>query len=213
MTQGWRGSREIGRGRENTRRTCTPFRLLGYLPLYGLCRLSTTGPWAEVEPMPLRDVSLALDARAGSVGDGGVAVWAVASDGEAVYRKDVTPDCPQGKAWLHVPAEQQFEAITVGARHRVWAIGQDGWAYVRNSISADRPTGAGWFMWSLRWWAPALTQISAGDSTVCASDDMGKLWRRADVLDEYPEGTAWVFVSDHVHSVSVGPQDQGYVTG
>lgn len=175
---------------------------------FRLCRLSTTGPWAEVEPMPLRDVSLALDARADNVGDSGVAVWAVASNGEAVYRKDVTPDCPQGKAWLHVPAEHQFEAISVGARHRVWAIGQDGWAYVRNSISADRPTGAGWFHVEPPTGGSRLTQISTGGSTVCAIDDVGKLWRRADVMDEYPEGTAWVFVSDHVYSVSVGPQDQ-----
>lgn len=158
--------------------------------------------------MPLRDVSLSLDSRPGHVGEGGVALWAVSSTGEAVYRKGVTPDCPQGKAWMHVAAEQQFESISVGARHRVWAIGQDGWAYVRNGISDERPTGTVWFHIEPPSSSTTLTKISAGNATVCAIDASGKLWRRAEVMDVFPEGTAWTAMSENVHSVSVGPDDQ-----
>ncbi|XP_077490188.1 tectonin beta-propeller repeat-containing peroxin 23 [Amblyomma americanum] len=175
---------------------------------FRLCRLNTTGPWVEVEPMPLRDLSLSLDSLPGNIDEGGVALWAVSSTGEAVYRRGVTPDCPEGKAWMHVAAEQLFEAISVGPRHRVWAIGQDGSAYVRNGISTDRPTGTVWFHVEPPTGSSPLVKISAGDATVCAVDAAGKLWRRADVMDEFPEGTAWNLVSDNVHSVSVGPDDQ-----
>nr|XP_054925476.1 tectonin beta-propeller repeat-containing protein 1-like [Dermacentor andersoni] len=175
---------------------------------FRLCRLSTTGPWVEVEPMPLRDVSLSLDARPDHVGDGGVALWAVSSTGEAVYRRGVTLDCPQGKAWMHVATEQQFESISVGARHRVWAIGQDGWAYARNGISDERPTGTAWFHIEPPSSNTVLTKVSAGYATVCAIDASGKLWRRAEVMDIFPEGTVWTLMSENVHSVSVGPDDQ-----
>ncbi|KAL1483083.1 hypothetical protein MTO96_002153 [Rhipicephalus appendiculatus] len=154
---------------------------------FRLCRLNTTGPWVEVEPMPLRDVSLSLDSRPGH---------------------GVTPDCPQGKAWMHVAAEQQFESISVGARHRVWAIGQDGWAYMRNGITDERPTGTIWFHIEPPSSSTTLTKISAGYATVCAIDASGKLWRRAEVLDDFPEGTTWTLMSENVHAVSVGPDDQ-----
>ena len=55
------------------------------------CKLTTTGPWIQVTPqVRLRDVSIQID-----VLDGLIAVWAVGTKGDVLYRHGVTGDCPQ----------------------------------------------------------------------------------------------------------------------
>ncbi|CAN8008320.1 unnamed protein product, partial [Ixodes pacificus] len=170
---------------------------------FRLCKLHTTGPWVEVEPMALRDVSLQTDCRSGPI-----ALWAVSYNGEAVYRKGVSQDCPKGTSWVHVAAEQQFESISLGAGHRLWAVGRDGSAYFRNGITLNNPTGSAWFHVEPPPGGSPLVQVSVGQTAVCAVDASGKLWRRLEVMEFFPEGTEWALVSANVRSVSVGPSDQ-----
>ena len=55
------------------------------------CKLTTTGPWIQVTPqVKLRDVSIQIDLL-----DGLIAVWAVGTKGDVLYRHGVTADCPQ----------------------------------------------------------------------------------------------------------------------
>lgn len=173
---------------------------------FRLCRLHTSGPWQEVEPVPLRDVSLQINHEENSVEDS-IALWAVATNGEVLYRKGVTRECPQGRCWHHVSAEQGLKSISAGGSSCVWAVGEDGSGYVRIGISTEQPTGTTWFHIE----PPpgsTLVQVSMGRTTVCAVDASHQLWYRAQVMPIFPEGTSWVHVSDDVCSVSVGPDDQ-----
>ncbi|CAN7946127.1 unnamed protein product, partial [Ixodes pacificus] len=143
--------------------------------------------------MALRDVSLQTDCRSGPI-----ALWAVSYNGEAVYRKGVSQDCPKGTSWVHVAAEQQFESISLGAGLRLWAVGRDGSAYFRNGITLNNPTGSAWFHVEPPPGGSPLVQVSVGQTAVCAVDASGKLWRRLEVMEFFPEGTEWALVSANV---------------
>ncbi|KAG0417671.1 hypothetical protein HPB47_005434, partial [Ixodes persulcatus] len=114
----------------------------------------------------------------------------------------------QGTSWVHVAAEQQFESISLGAGLRLWAVGRDGSAYFRNGITLNNPTGSAWFHVEPPPGGSPLVQVSVGQTAVCAVDASGKLWRRLEVMEFFPEGTEWALVSANVRSVSVGPSDQ-----
>ncbi|XP_064478479.1 tectonin beta-propeller repeat-containing protein 1-like [Ornithodoros turicata] len=172
---------------------------------FRLCKLHTSGPWLEVEPVSLKSVSLQMNYDCNSASS--IALWAVAGNGEVLYRKGVAQGCPQGECWHHVSAEQAFESISVGVGSSLWALGNDGSGYVRIGISSERPTGTTWFHVE----PPSgscLAQVSMGKSVVCAVDTARRLWYRAEVLPIFPEGTAWILVSEDVCCVSVGPNDQ-----
>lgn len=51
----------------------------------------TTGPWLEVGPLPILDVSIQLDHE----GEGPVALWAVGSNGDVLCRVGVTTTNPK----------------------------------------------------------------------------------------------------------------------
>ena len=54
-------------------------------------KLTTSGPWIQVIPqVRLRDVSIQIDEQ-----DALVAVWAVGTKGDVLYRHGVTGECPQ----------------------------------------------------------------------------------------------------------------------
>lgn len=77
-------------------------------------------------------------------------VWAVASNGDALYRSDVRLKCPEGSAWIHVPSDSQFQSISVGGgdekegKAQVWALATDGSAFLRHGVSDVAPTGQFW---------------------------------------------------------------------
>ena len=53
----------------------------------------TSGPWLDVPPVPMRDVSLQLDPR--PVDHDMVAVWAISATGDVLCRAGVTRHEPQ----------------------------------------------------------------------------------------------------------------------
>ena len=55
----------------------------------------TSGPWLEVGPHTLRDVSLQLDSHSSERLLSELAVWAVATNGEVLYRTGVSRNNPQ----------------------------------------------------------------------------------------------------------------------
>lgn len=52
--------------------------------------MSTSGPWMKLGNTPLRDVSFQIDVCSESTE---VAVWAVAVNGDVLYRSGVTEHC------------------------------------------------------------------------------------------------------------------------
>ncbi|XP_029953722.1 tectonin beta-propeller repeat-containing protein 1 [Salarias fasciatus] len=172
------------------------------------CKLTTTGPWQEVPPIPLSDVTILPCAAPSGVDV--VPVWAISSKGDVLCRLGVTALTPAGSSWLHVGTDQPFKSVSIGAASQVWAVARDGSAFYRGSVSAQSPAGDCWYHIP----SPAkqkLKQVSVGRTSVCAVDENGNLWYRQGVTPSYPQGSSWEHISNNVRKVSVGPLDQVWI--
>ncbi|XP_044289286.1 tectonin beta-propeller repeat-containing protein 1 isoform X2 [Varanus komodoensis] len=172
------------------------------------CKIVTTGPWLEVPPIPLWDVSIipCLPATEEEF----VALWAISDKGDVLCRLCVTPQNPAGTSWLHVGTNQPFVSVSIGAFHQVWAIARDGSVFYRGSVSPNQPEGDCWYH------IPSppkqkIKQVSVGRTSVFVVDKNGNLWYRQGITPSYPQGTSWEHVSNNVRKVSVGPLDQVWV--
>ncbi|XP_047465062.1 tectonin beta-propeller repeat-containing protein 1 [Mugil cephalus] len=172
------------------------------------CKLSTTGPWQEVPPIPLSDVTI-LPCTAQS-GVDVVPLWAISNKGDVLCRLGVTALTPAGSSWLHVGTDQPFKSISIGAASQVWAIARDGSAFYRGSVSPQSPAGDCWYHIP----SPAkqkLKQVSVGRTSVYTVDENGNLWYRQGVTPSYPQGSSWEHISNNVRKVSLGPLDQVWI--
>ncbi|XP_036682138.1 tectonin beta-propeller repeat-containing protein 1 isoform X4 [Balaenoptera musculus] len=174
------------------------------------CKLVTSGPWLEVAPIALGDVSI-IPETPGAHGSGpGIALWAVSDKGDVLCRLGVCELNPAGSSWLHVGTDQPFASVSIGGCYQVWAVARDGSAFYRGSVSPSKPAGDCWYL------IPSppkqrLKQVSVGRTAVFALDENGNLWYRQGVTPSYPQGTSWEHVSNNVRRVSVGPLDQVWV--
>ncbi|ERE74665.1 tectonin beta-propeller repeat-containing protein 1 [Cricetulus griseus] len=139
------------------------------------CKLVTSGPWLEVAPIALSDVSIIPE---GADVDGRghhIALWAVSDKGDVLCRLGVSELNPAGSSWLHVGTDQPFASVSIGACYQVWAVARDGSAFYRGSVSPSQPAGDCWYH------IPSppkqkLTQVSVGQTSVYALDENGKLF-------------------------------------
>lgn len=54
-------------------------------------------------------------------------VWAIASNGDALYRRGVTKSSPAGSSWEHIVENNQpLVSISISKSNGVWAIGRNG---------------------------------------------------------------------------------------
>ncbi|AWP17426.1 putative tectonin beta-propeller repeat-containing protein 1 isoform 2 [Scophthalmus maximus] len=172
------------------------------------CKLTTTGPWQEIPPIPLSDVTILPHAAQSSVDV--VPLWAISNKGDVLCRLGVTALTPAGSSWLHVGTDQPFKSITIGATSQVWGIAKDGSAFYRGSVSPQSPAGDCWYHIP----SPAkqkLKHVSVGRTSVYTVDENGNLWYRQDVTPSYPQGSSWEHISNNVRKVSVGPLDQVWI--
>ncbi|XP_028989411.1 tectonin beta-propeller repeat-containing protein 1 isoform X2 [Betta splendens] len=172
------------------------------------CKLTTTGPWQEVPPILLSDVTI-LPCPAQSSVDV-VPLWAISNKGDVLCRLEVTTLTPAGSSWLHVGTDQPFKSISIGAASQVWAIAKDGSAFYRGSVTPQSPAGDCWYHIP----SPAkqkLKQVSVGRTSVYTVDENGNLWFRVGVTPTYPQGSFWEHISNNVRKVSVGPLDQVWI--
>lgn len=121
------------------------------------------GPWQQVPPLSLSDISL-MPCLAQSKMEQ-VPVWAISEKGDVLCRLGVSPENPavsisvalgpshsenrvkqspptfQGGSWLHVGTDQPFKSISIGGANQVWAIAKDGAVFYRGSVSQQNPAG------------------------------------------------------------------------
>nr|XP_044999157.1 tectonin beta-propeller repeat-containing protein 1 isoform X3 [Jaculus jaculus] len=174
------------------------------------CKLVTSGPWLEVAPIALGDVSIIPESPDNSEREHNIALWAVSDKGDILCRLGVSELNPAGSSWLHIGTDQPFASVSIGACYQVWAVARDGSAFYRGSVSPSQPAGDCWYH------IPSppkqrLTQVSVGQTSVYALDENGNLWYRAGITPSYPQGSSWEHVSNNVRKVSVGPLDQVWV--
>ncbi|KAM6964116.1 tectonin beta-propeller repeat-containing protein 1 isoform 3-T3 [Tautogolabrus adspersus] len=172
------------------------------------CKLTTTGPWQEIPPIPLSDVTILPCAAQSSVDV--VPLWAISNKGDVLCRLGVTALTPAGSSWLHVGTDQPFKSVSIGAASQVWAIARDGSAFYRGSVSSQNPAGDSWYHIP----SPSkqkLKQVSVGRTSVYTVDENSNLWYRQGVTPSYPQGSSWEHISNNVRKVSVGPLDQVWI--
>eukprot|EP00064_Thunnus_orientalis_P003678 superscaffoldBa00000311_g3689 len=172
------------------------------------CKLATTGPWQEIPPIPLSDVTILPCAAQSSVDV--VPLWGISNKGDVLCRLGVTALTPAGSSWLHVGTDQPFKSISIGAASQVWAIARDGSAFYRGSVSPQTPAGDCWYHIP----SPTkqkLKQVSVGRTSVYTVDENGNLWYRQGLTPSYPQGSSWEHISNNVRKVSVGPLDQVWI--
>ncbi|KAG8433064.1 hypothetical protein GDO86_017369 [Hymenochirus boettgeri] len=172
------------------------------------CRVVTNGPWLEVPPIPLRDIS--ITPSSGTHSKELISLWAISNKGDVLCRLGVTKQSPSGSSWLHVGTDQPFISVSVGGCHQVWAIARDGSAFYRGSVSSTQPAGDCWYH------IPSphkqkLQQVSVGNTSVFVVDENGNLWFRQGITPTYPQGTTWEHMSNNIRKISVGPLDQVWV--
>nr|A9JRJ2.2 RecName: Full=Tectonin beta-propeller repeat-containing protein 1 [Xenopus tropicalis] len=172
------------------------------------CRIVTSGPWLEVPPICLWDIS--ISPSSGAHNSESIALWAISNKGDVLCRLGVTKQSPSGSSWLHVGTDQPFISVSVGGCLQVWAIARDGSAFYRGSVSPAQPAGDCWYH------IPSphkqkLQQVSVGHTSVFVVDENGNLWFRHGITPTYPQGTTWEHMSNNIRKVSVGPLDQIWV--
>lgn len=170
---------------------------------YRKCRLTTSGPWHELGNSKICDVSLqphfgnerSADSDAAAAADADtrpISVWAIAGNGDALWRRGVTTSTPGGLSWDHVASHQPLVSICCGAaENRVWVVSKTGSTYVRYGVTAQNPQGDSWQPVEAPPGGAALRQISAGRLGVWALDAEGRLVVRREVTATFPEGTHW----------------------
>ncbi|XP_041828608.1 tectonin beta-propeller repeat-containing protein 1 isoform X1 [Melanotaenia boesemani] len=172
------------------------------------CKIAIRGPWKQVPPICLSDISL-MPCLAQSRMEQ-VPVWALSDKGDVLCRLGVSPQNPAGSSWLHVGTDQPFKSISIGGANQVWAIAKDGAVFYRGSVSPQNPAGECWYH------IPSpprqtLRQLSVGRTSVFAVDENSNLWYRQGLTPSYPQGSAWELISNNVTKVSVGPLDQVWI--
>ncbi|NXE47050.1 TCPR1 protein, partial [Casuarius casuarius] len=172
------------------------------------CKIVTNGPWLEVPPVTLWDISIIPSSDADD--EESVALWAISDKGDVLCRLGVTQQNPAGTSWLHVGTDQPFISVSIGAFYQVWAIARDGSAFYRGSVSPKKPAGDCWYH------IPSpqkqkLKQVSVGRTSVFVLDKNGNLWYRQGITPSYPQGSTWDHVSNNIRKMSVGPLDQVWV--
>lgn len=113
-------------------------------PPHRKCKLVTSGPWLEVAPIALRDVSILPESPGARGGGHGVALWAVSDKGDVLCRLGVSelnpavsalvPAHPAGPLgfWRILPEMGLLRWRWAGLRppwaggHGVWPAGSPG---------------------------------------------------------------------------------------
>ncbi|KAF7988805.1 hypothetical protein HCN44_007115 [Aphidius gifuensis] len=177
------------------------------------CLLTTSGPWKELGNTKIIDLSLYSSFDNGI--DGPIDVWAIAVNGEALYRHGVSESSPFGITWEHIPSDQPLISISCGPHGQVWAVGKNGTSYWRFGITQNKPIGDLWTNVEPPSGAK-LKQLSVGCNVVWAIDYNGKLYVRKEIQPKiFPEGTHWQTLpsmpNDPIHiDMSVTTAKQGF---
>lgn len=119
-------------------------------------------------------------------------VWAIASNGDALYRRGVSKASMAGTSWEHIVANNQ-PLISIGASKAtgVWALARNGSAMRRCGFSLENEGGTYWKVIGDAPKGTGLKQLSVGSLGIWSIDSQGQLLVRREVCDSFPEGSHW----------------------
>ncbi|XP_073842358.1 tectonin beta-propeller repeat-containing peroxin 23 [Musca autumnalis] len=163
------------------------------------CRLVTSGPWQELSHSKILDAALQvlpsdnISVTSESIDEITICAWAIASNGDVLYRHGVTSLNPKGDNWEHIASEQPLIAISITPAGQVWVLGKNGTIFYRYGITQLNPLGDAWQTID----APSGTKfkaISVGQAGVWALDSTNRLAVRKEITKTFPEGSHWQFL-------------------
>lgn len=161
--------------------------------------MTTSGPWHGIGNSKILDVSISTQVIADELR---FKVWAIAPNGDVLFRRGVNLSCPTGTSWDHIVTNQPLISISASTNCGVWAIGRNGTAYRRTNISADNICGESWQIIDPPK-GSMLKKISIGNAGIWAIDSQNQLVVRKEVNSSFREGTHWQilhnFVNDPPH--------------
>ncbi|CAH1130207.1 unnamed protein product [Ceutorhynchus assimilis] len=172
---------------------------------YRRCAVATTGPWQELGHTKLLDVSLE---PVNDDPDCTIAVWALASGGQAMFRAGTSRSNPLGHIWEHITTDQPLSSISCGPFNQVWATGRKGCAYVRVGIRQDKLEGERWICVEPP--GAQLKQISVNSVGIWAVDALGRINVRKEVTSTFPEGTHWQNIIADPPIINSAPHTKGF---
>uniref|UniRef100_A0A8B9HVQ1 Tectonin beta-propeller repeat-containing protein 1 n=1 Tax=Astyanax mexicanus TaxID=7994 RepID=A0A8B9HVQ1_ASTMX len=165
------------------------------------CKLTTTGPWQEVPPIPLSDVTILPCGPKSTVEQ--VPLWGISNKGDVLCRLGVTSLTPA------VRYHSVLNVVLLYAGAQVVVLLSQCWVSI-NHPPLSVFTGDCWYH------IPSpnrqkLKQVSVGRTSVYTVDENGNLWYRQGLTPSYPQGSSWEHISNNVRKVSVGPLDQVWI--
>uniref|UniRef100_A0A8B9HW92 Tectonin beta-propeller repeat-containing protein 1 n=1 Tax=Astyanax mexicanus TaxID=7994 RepID=A0A8B9HW92_ASTMX len=157
------------------------------------CKLTTTGPWQEVPPIPLSDVTILPCGPKSTVEQ--VPLWGISNKGDVLCRLGVTSLTPAVRyQYLKPQSLSVLNVCWVSINHPPLSVFTgDCWYHIP---SPNRQK---------------LKQVSVGRTSVYTVDENGNLWYRQGLTPSYPQGSSWEHISNNVRKVSVGPLDQVWI--
>lgn len=152
---------------------------------YRKARLNTKGPWQEVGQTKIVDVTVQSFNEKDFV-----AVWAISSAGDALFRRGVTATTPSGSSWEHVSCDHPLISISCSDENNIWAVAKNGAIFFRSEVTFDNPMGDAW----KRIDSPSnsqFKQVSAGKRGVWVLDVQSRLSVRMGITPTCYAGTHW----------------------
>ena len=123
-----------------------------------LAKFQSTGPWTQVSdetPVCLKSIAM-YEANFNDDDNkkSQVVLWAISIDGDALVRRGVCKENPQGDKWEYVNCREKLSSVSINGELMkdteeyfisVWTVGVDGLAYLRHDVSFENPLGSLWF--------------------------------------------------------------------
>uniref|UniRef100_A0A672KVJ6 Tectonin beta-propeller repeat-containing protein 1 n=1 Tax=Sinocyclocheilus grahami TaxID=75366 RepID=A0A672KVJ6_SINGR len=162
------------------------------------CKLTTTGPWQEVPPISLSDVTILPCGPKSTVEQ--VPLWAISNKGDVLCPLSlgsVSAQNPAGDCWYHIPSPtgQKLKQVSVG-RTSVYTVDENGNLWYRHGVTPSYPQGSSWEHISNN-----VRKVSVGplDQVWIIADKVqgshslscGTVCRRLGLLPMEPKGHSW----------------------
>uniref|UniRef100_A0A8C9ZYR3 Tectonin beta-propeller repeat-containing protein 1 n=1 Tax=Sander lucioperca TaxID=283035 RepID=A0A8C9ZYR3_SANLU len=143
------------------------------------CKVTLRGPWQQVPPIRLSDISLMPCLAQSSMEQ--VPVWALSDKGDVLCRLGVSPKNPAVRNMFYCLGT--YSCLLGGPLSFLWM----------KTVSSSKHH---------------IFTLLEPDSSKPFILHIGNLWYRQGLTPSYPQGSAWELISNNVTKVSVGPLDQ-----
>jgi hypothetical protein len=134
-------------------------------------------------------------------------LWVVDTSGNLKHRRDSSNALRFGSdSWdvLLVSMAARVDAGLAG----VWVLDTAGQLLCRAGTYGDSgTTGTQWLTVDGPLGAGTLTSVSSGKHVVAVADDAGRVWLRAEVGPDTPQGVAWLRLAGHLKQLEVYETD------